>query len=240
LNILRRGGVGKIPGHKSDEYYTTNHLFTLDELVRAELTRLQKCLYGFGINKTRDIWYSKKWTTQEFDYRQENGLDPLIDLDEVCYGKQVNNTVLREQWASLQMSNPEKFIPPKQAFLIQAIIGRSLYVFPLEWWYIEFHKDDLLFVCTEELNNATTLLNLARKLGLPDHDFEQVIAQGAYNVGGNRGYDTATSWQELQNETISNSQSENPLSDKLFQELKEFLEPINERLFDLVGERCSW
>ena len=189
------------------------------------------------------MWYKRAWTRNEFDYREKHGLPSLIDLDEVCYGtKPVNKTVTRIQWASLQMQSPQKFIPRNQAFLIQALVGRSLYVLPLEWWYILFHPEDLIFACTEELNNATALLELARQLGLPDYDFEPVIAQGAYNVGGHRGYDTATSWSEVRNETEASNGGgdEIPLSDELRQELDEFLKPFNERLFSLVGKRCDW
>lgn len=239
LDTLRKG-LGNVPMNQSDDFYRENYLFSLEELVRAELDQLNKCIYDFGIQLTWDKWYSSKWTRHEFDYRQVHGLPPLIDLDEVCYGKtKVSNTVLREQWTALQTENPEKFIPPRQAFLIQAIIGRSLYVLPLEWWYIEFDREDLIFVCTEELSNATALLGLARQLGLPDYDFEDAISQGAYNVGGHRGYDTATSWNELKNET-QNVVEEIPLSTELRQELEGFLKPFNERLFSLVGKRCDW
>ncbi|CAJ1954121.1 unnamed protein product [Cylindrotheca closterium] len=239
-----RSGHGAIPLNKSDDFYKEHFLFSLEELVRAELDQLNRCLYGFGISKTRDMWYHRHWTRKEFDYREKNGLPPLIDLDEVCYGtKPVNKTVTRIQWASLQMQNPQKYIPPKQAFLIQALVGRSLYVLPLEWWYILIHREDMLFVCTEEINNATALLHLSRQLGLPDYDFEPVIAQGAYNVGGHRGYDTATSWNEVRNETDNYSGDDGdeiPLSVELRQELDEFLKPFNERLFNLVGKRCDW
>lgn len=165
-------------------------------------------------------------------------MPPLIDLDQVCYGNQVNKTVLRQQWASLQMENPLKYIPSRQAFLIQSLIGRSLYTLPLEWYYIKFDKNDLIFMCTEDLNNATALLELSRQLGLPDYDFTDTISQGAFNVGGHRGYDEATNWTEVQEEKVD--ETDIPLSDELRQELEEFLEPLNERLFALVGKRCDW
>eukprot|EP00980_Cylindrotheca_fusiformis_P031367 scaffold26259_cov108-Cylindrotheca_fusiformis.AAC.1 len=244
LETLRKGiGGGSVLKDQSDDYYKEKHLFSLEELVRAELNQLKKCLDDFGIKKTSDKWYSKTWAREEFDYRQVHHLPPLIDLDGVCYGQKVNRTVLREQWATLQMDFPEKYIPPRQAFLVQALIGRSLYVLPLEWWYMQFERQDLMFVCTEELNNATALLNLARGLGLPDFDFEESISQGAYNVGGHRGYDTATSWSELLNETKDSStatQDTIPLSKELRQQLDDFLKPLNERLFSLVGKRCNW
>lgn len=241
IEDLRRGSRNGVPKGKDDDYYKKHHLFSLEELVRAELDQLYECLYNFGPNATRDLWYDQIWTRSEFDRRQKHGLPPLIDLDEVCYGKQISSKVVRKQWELLQTKNPEKYIQPKNAFLIQALIGRSIYVLPLEWWYIQFSSKQLLFVCTEDLSNATTLLNVARQLGLPDYDFENVIANGAYNVGGHRGYDKATPWQEIDSEANTTGREEEiPLSKDLAKELGDFLEPFNERLFALVGKRCDW
>jgi len=114
-------------------------------------------------------------------------------------------------------------------------------------------------------------------LGLPKYDgFAKVLEEGAYNVGGHRGYDTATSWEEIQSRTTTttvnnktvtthpntNTNTNNddededgggdgvgeqekqkqkiPLPDDLYQELKEFITPLNERLFALTGKRCNW
>jgi hypothetical protein len=93
-----------------------------------------------------------------------------------------------------------KVIVDKNVHLQQAIIGRSLYVLPLEWWYVAFDPSDIMFVCTEELSDPDTLSDLVLQLGLPPYNFTDVVAEGAYNVGGHRGYDTATSWEELQQE----------------------------------------
>ena len=162
-------------------------------------------------------------------------------MSQVCYGKQVSKTIVRKQWQSLQTESPNKFIQSNNAFLIQSLIGRSIYVLPLEWWYIQFSSKDMFFLCTEELNNATALLNLARQLGLPDYDFEKVIAEGAFNVGGHRGYDKATTWDEIASESnVTKKEEEIPLSDSLKAELQDFLKPFNERLFELVGKRCDW
>ena len=53
-----------IPSGFSDDYYKENHIFSLEEMVRAELDQLKNCLSDFGIDKTRDAWYSKTWTKQ--------------------------------------------------------------------------------------------------------------------------------------------------------------------------------
>jgi hypothetical protein len=196
----KRGVLGRQP----DEYYD-KFLFTFEELIRAELHQLKRCLLlpgGFGAEKTRNKWHREQWTRAEFDRRQENGWDPLIDLDEVCYGQPVNRTVLRPQWAELQMTNPEKYIPPRNAFLIQSLIGRSLYVFPLEWWYILFDPNDILFFCTEDLNEPTKLNDLSMQLGLPSFDYTAIVDQGAFNVGTNQGYDQATPWDELESDPL--------------------------------------
>mmetsp|Transcript_6873 Transcript_6873/g.7750 ORF Transcript_6873/g.7750 Transcript_6873/m.7750 type:complete len:114 (+) Transcript_6873:231-572(+) len=110
---------------------------------------------------------------------------------------------------------------------------------------------------------------LAVQLGLPKYDgFTQVLEEGAYNVGGHRGYDTATSWEDIQSGTTTTTtpnitttttttnnnddedngggavgeqqQQQIPLPEELYQELKEFITPLNERLFALTGKRCNW
>jgi hypothetical protein len=78
------------------------------------------------------------------------------------------------------------------------MIGRSLYVLPLEWWYLQFDPQNIMFVCTEELSDPSTLNELVLQLGLPSYNFTSVVEEGAYNVGGHRGYDKATSWEELE------------------------------------------
>jgi hypothetical protein len=258
--IAYQHGKNGIMAKQPDAYYEP-YFFSFEELVRAELQQLRKCLDGFGPAKTRDRWYDQPWTREEFDRRETKGLPPLIDLDKVCYGEQVNKTVVRKQWADLQMKHPERYIPPNNAFLIQSFIGRSLYVLPLEWWYILFDSKDIQFYCTEDLSNSETLNDFSMQLGLPSYNYSDVVAQGAFNVGGHRGYDKATSWEALQEEDngISNNDAEAtnesssssssttaalddgiPLSAELRQEVLDFIRPYNERLFKLVGKRCDW
>lgn len=262
LQTYQSGMKKNIPGHEPDEYYE-EYLFTLEEFVRAELDELKKCLGpgGFGAEQTRQRWYKPhEWTRADFDRRQEEGLDPLIDLDEVCYGKRVNRTVARPQWAEMQMKHPEKYIPPRSAFLIQSFIGRSLYVLPFEWWYMRFDPKDLFFYCTEDLNDPHKLNDLSMHLGLPSFNYTPIVDQGAFNVGTNQGYDTATPWQELQSDPLLvppkdfvDTQDEDdddkndddnedaiPLSPELRQEVLDFIRPYNERLFRLTGKRCNW
>jgi hypothetical protein len=137
----------------------------------------------------------------------------------------------------MQLANPKKIIMTQNAFLTQALIGRSLYVFPLEWWYMQFDPSDVLFMCTEDLSEADKLNQLGLQLGLPSFNFSGVIAQGAFNVGGHDGYDKATSWTVVETEE---AKEVIPLSDELRQEYLDFVQPINERLFALTGKRCNW
>jgi hypothetical protein len=240
LEYLKKGRMRGIDGRQPDAYYQ-KWLFSLEDFVRAELKQLKDCLFNFGPEATRQQWYHhKKWTQAEFDKRASTVGDPLIDLDQVCYGGLVNRTVLRPQWAEMQLAHPEKILLSRGAFLTQAIIGRSLYVFPLEWWYILLDPNDILFVCTEDLSKPEVLNDLALELGLPSYNFSDVVSEGAYNVGGHRGYDKATSWQDLKHDDDNNDDDGIPLSTELRRELEEFLQPLNERLFRLTGKRCDW
>ena len=247
---LKTGRVHTIKRNQPDEMYEP-YLFSFEQFIQAELKQLQKCIYGFGIDLTRKRWYkSNRWTHEEFDRRQQPPQDdnnntlvnnnPLIDMDHVCYGDYVNNTVLRPQWAELQMANPQKVILSNTAFLTQSLIGRSIYVLPLEWWYINFDPQDMMFVCTEDLSDPQTMTELALQLGLPEYDFSDVIAQGAFNVGGHKGYDEATDWTIVEQETTKHNEDIIPLSDAVKQEYLDFVRPFNERLFQLVGKRCQW
>jgi hypothetical protein len=251
---MQKGKVRGIESGQTDEYYH-EFLFSFEELIRAELDLLKECLSsssspdedGYGAVDTRTRWGGKKWARQEFERRQNMSLPPLIDLDEICYGKRISKQVLRRQWTTLQTENPSKIILDHNTHLVQAIIGRSLYLYPLEWWYLQFDDKDIFFMCTEELNDMTgaPLNELGMHLGLESYNFSSVVAEGAYNVGGHRGYDKATSWAEVEEEEHHSQQEhgddkEIPLSEALKQELQDFLDPINERLFQLTGRRCNW
>jgi hypothetical protein len=293
IKLLQRGRRSDIPSHHPDDFYTP-YLFSLEDFVRTELKQLRACLYGFGSTVTYDKWqYQSPFRTFVKDRFVANNTNatippPLIDLEEFCYGRQVNDTVYRPHWAELQMNNPNKVIFNFDLHLKQALIGRSLYTFPLEWWYLVYPPNDIYFVCTEELSDPDTLNDLALHLGLPSYNFSSAVALGAYNVAGHKGYDSATSWEDMELEgklmttttaTISSSSSSSsilgdgteaaesaavypvssttvvahgtdpkeyastngiPLPEDLFNELKDFIEPINERLFALIGKRCKW
>ena len=267
--------------NREDDDYYLPYLFTLEEFIRAELKQLKGCLYDWGPKKTYNKWYRSSSYKEALTLRnrKDNSSNntilsqPLIDLDGVCYGQSVSRTVYREQWSEMQTNNPRKVLINKNLHLTQAFIGRSLYVFPLDWWYVNFRPDpddpstanSITFVCTEDLNKVDTLNDLTAKLGLPKFDgFDEILNEGAYNVGGHRGYDKATSWEDLKLEKATSGTNEEaadptqdssdhakattsipvtngiPLPEDLYLELKEFIDPMNERLFALTGNRCDW
>jgi len=227
--------------------------------MRAELETLKSCLHGSAIVQARQHWGRTEWgptTYANWEARQKQAQKTnisstfynLTDLDRFCYGQRVNATVLRPQWATLQMQNPQKKIMDKNTHLLQSHLGRSLYALPLEWWYAQLPQDsnnNLYFVCTEELKDLSgqSLEPLRQWLGLPPFNFSTVLQQGAYNVGGhgNMAYDTSTSWASIQEQpNATGMETEIPLSAAFRRELESFLQPYNERLFQLVGKRCQW
>lgn len=245
-----------IPKGMAEEYYRENHLFSFEDMLKAELKVLRECFApgGRGEIKAKERFGKMSWAIEEFQRRKEKNLPPLIDLDDHCYGGKVNHLVPRQQWADLIEANPEKIINLPNLHLVQSFVGRSLYAFPLEWWYIAYPADDIYLVCNEDMrdNAADMLGHLSSWLGLPEFDFSDVVSEGMYNVGGHRGYDEATSWEEVTGKDAEAHQEEDehdlleerekniPISDELRQELLEFVKPFNERLFELTGQRCNW
>ena len=133
-----------------------------------------------------------------------------------------------------------KVILDRNLHLTQAFIGRSLYLFPLEWWYTAFPREHIYFVCTEELEDFSgeSMNSVGKFLGLPRYDnFSEVVQGGAFNVGGHRGYDNEISWDKIGNE---HKKDEVELSVELRKEVEEFIRPYNERLFNMSGRRCNW
>ena len=246
IEYLRKGHGARmgIRSQQPDEYYEP-YLFSFEDMILAELDILEECFApgGHGEKATAAKWFHKAWPKAEIERRSKERLPPLIDLDGVCYGGKVDSKILRKQWTKLQTLHPEKVIAPNNLFLTQAIIGRSLYVFPLEWWYFQFPKDDIYFVCTEELSDMSgeSMNQVALHLGLPAHNFSSIVAEGAYNVGGHRGYDTATSWEEVaEEEKTEQVKPPIPLTEETRARLQAFVNPYNERLFELTGRRCDW
>lgn len=242
LAHLRVGKEDGIEKNQPDEYYN-QYIFSFEDMMRAELAVLRQCFQpgSKAEQETRQRWGTmSEWIENEYERRERENLPSLIDLDGFCYGGTVNSTVLRRQWTHLVAEQPEKIIRDRNTHLTQALIGRSLYLFPLEWWYAAFDPSHLYFVCTEELQDLTgeSMSLIGEFLGLPRFDnFSTVVQAGAYNVGGHKGYDTEVTLKELQEEHKS---SEIPLSAEFRKELEDFIRPYNERLFRLTGRRCDW
>jgi hypothetical protein len=241
IEEMKKGRWAHIETGMSVDYYTT-FLFTFEEMVRAELNVLTECFdlkNGSGVVGANQDWSKTSAFKAEFKRRSQNNLPPLVDLDGHCYGDVLKEPVIKRQWSELVANNPQKVFSPSNVHLKQSLIGRSLYVFPLEWWYARFKASDIYFVCTEEMHDFSgrSMGRLADFLGLPSYNFSTVVKGGAFNVGGHRGYDTELAWNEIEsgNEAIII-----PLADEFRAKLIDFVRPYNDRLFELVGRRCDW
>lgn len=265
LTKLKRGqgmtASGKpIPGGKTEKFYQ-DYLYTFEELASAELAALRECLRPGGRGETYSFnHYGKdnQFFHGTFESRANSSKTPLIYLDGACYEDTKSQFVPRVQWNELAKRIPDKILDLPNLQLTQSIIGRGVYVLPLEWWYEVFAstsaqgEDWIHTVCTEEMgdNPVDTMDDVSSFLGLPEFDFRNTTSAGRYNVGGHRGYDTLTTADEEADEhdeslsSTSESKSSSidltSISDELMTELMEFYRPYNERLFALIGRRCAW
>lgn len=257
IEIMRNGKAPGIAKNKSDEYYH-QYLYSFEEMLRAELKTIKACIApgGPGEQGAKERWGQEPWGKEVFAERKRKGLPPLLDLDGTCYGDFISKTVPRRQWQELVDSKPHKFLNVPSLHLSQAMIGRSLYVYPLEWWYAMHPHEDIYFLCTEEMRDMTgePINQIGKFLGLPSFNFSGIVNAGAYNVGGHKGYDKVTSWEtvdvkkeegpreqvNLTKATTPSEEDEIPLSDEFRQEMLDFYKSHNERLFKLVGRRCNW
>jgi hypothetical protein len=253
LEIMKRGKTANIPGNQTDEFYQ-QFLFSFEEMLQAELITLRQCLNPGGSGERGAIvrWGKEPWGQRAITNRKEIGLPPLIDLDGSCYGNFVSKNVPRRQWQELVDANPHKFLNVPALHLAQAIIGRSLYVYPLEWWYEIHPRENIYFLCTEEMQDMSgePINKVAKFLGLPSFNFSQVLKMGSYNVGNHKGYDQATSWETVHLEaknkqddsvgSVMESPDSIPISAEFRLEMLHFFESHNERLFQLTGRRCNW
>ena len=254
IEMFRKGKVKGIDPHLTDEEYKEKYLFTFEEMMKAELATLNDCLAngGNGIEGARKKWAHKNWAKPIYERREREVLPPLVDLDGQCYGGFFSRESPRKQWKDLAKAQPEKFLNVPNMHLSQAMIGRSLYVYPLEWWYELFPPKDLYFLCTEEMRDMTgePLNKLGQFLGLPSYNFSGIVGAGMYNVGGHKGYDKVTSWEEVADEHGGEKQTEEiheeevkeeiPITPEFRRELLDFFKPHNQRLFKVIGRRCQW
>jgi len=219
------------------EQYYHQFLFSFEQLIEAELKNLEDCLKssGRGEINTKSEFGSINEYHNEFLRRDMGNLPPLIAIDDVCYGDEEP----RKQFQELIEKYPEKILKNvPNMHLVQSLVGRSIYVLPLEFWYAIYPNDLLYVVCSEDLRGkpAESLSDLSDFLGLPPFDFSKVVEQGMFNVGGHVGYDTVTKWNETDNVDLSDI----PISVDLRKRYMDFMYPYNERLFSLIGKRCHW
>lgn len=264
-----------IPGGKTEKYYRQHHLFSFEELVYAELGVLKECLAYGGKGEE---WTNKRFGAKEHKFFYETiqrrninrtnsstttTAPPLIHLDGACYKEHNSMAVPREQWKELATEHPDKTLALPNLQLVQSIVGRGIYSFPLAWWYEVFshvaasnEEERIHVVCTEDMASTPELAmdDVTKFLGLPEFDFTSVTSVGRYNVGGHRGYDTITQDEDngeitpeedqLQVNQESSVYTDNDdllaISDALRNELLHFYKPYNERLFRMIGKRCPW
>jgi hypothetical protein len=224
---------------RSDDWFMSNRIFSFEDLIRAELKQLRICLTpgGAGEVVAQELYGTTSWAAPVMQQRQREGKIPLVTIDESCYGSRVSKDVPRIQWKNLVEEYPQKIIDVPNLHLVQSLIGRSLYVLPLEWWYELYSKRDLHIVCSEDLRYRTNdaMSNVTDFLGLPSFNFTNVTSSGMYNVGGHTGYDTITKWNDT-----NDAPNDIPISEELRNEYLDFVKPFNERLFELTGKRCDW
>lgn len=244
IEKMKNGKIKGVAKGRPESYYF-DFLFSFEDMIKAELKVLRECFSpdGPGIVGAQKTFGDTAWARPEFERRANEDEPPLVDLDGFCYGEKVNSTVLRKQWSELQSKHPEKVIIDSNLHLVQSFIGRSLYTFPLEWWYALYPRQEIYFICTEELSDLSgaPLNELGQFLGLPSYNFSEIVTKGAYNVGGHRGYDKEISWEMISEESEKDALNKViPLSNETMDELRQFVKPYNERLFKLTGRRCKW
>lgn len=146
----------------------------------------------------------------------------------------------QHQWVHLNTTHPQKLqylLQMPNIHLIQSLLGRGLYVMSLNLWYDIFsNKNNIYTICLEDLSVSTKAMeNVTAFLGLPFFDYTEIIKTGRYNVRGNEGFDTVSSFP-----STKDGDKDFFLSPSLLQELIDFYNPYNEQLFRLIGKKCSW
>ncbi|CAH0377519.1 unnamed protein product [Pelagomonas calceolata] len=132
-------------------------------------------------------------------------------------------------------------LPRLNAHLWRQLVGRGLYISNLDWWYAALPEEDMLLVCSEDLNDlqkaASEMGRVASFIGLSQFDFGAAVARGKYNAGAqHRGYGAVTSWTDA----ASLAEKRPAISTEARQHIDNFTAPFNERLFSRAGHRCRW
>ena len=132
-------------------------------------------------------------------------------------------------------------LPRLNAHLWRQLVGRGLYIANLDWWYASHQSEDILLVCSEDLNDAdkaaSEMGRVASHIGLSPFDFSEAVARGKYNAGArHRGYDAVTSWKDAS--VLAEKRPAMATTARLL--INNFTAPFNERLFLRANHRCRW
>jgi hypothetical protein len=132
-------------------------------------------------------------------------------------------------------------LPRLNAHLWRQLVGRGLYVSNLDWWYASHQSEDILLVCSEDLNDAdkaaSEMGRVASHIGLSSFDFGGAVSRGKYNAGAqHKGYGVVTSWGDA----ALLSEKRPAMSQTARDKIDNFTAPFNERLFARTSHRCRW
>ena len=221
--------------HQSDEYLTSRYLYSFEDMIRAEINMLNECMKPGGVAETEGLKQSY-WANSMMISRHQRGLPPMVDIINGCYGTDERRAL---QWGPLRAQNPDGLLDLPNVHRWEGMLGRGLYAVQAEWWYTAYPNDDIHMICSNEMKADTVnvLNSVTEFLGLPEFEYSDVVSQGMYNVRGHEGYDKLTSWDSEKKEKTEDAI---PLSDVFREELNAYVNIHNERLFSLVGKRCSW
>ena len=132
-------------------------------------------------------------------------------------------------------------LPRLNAHLWRQLVGRGLYISNLDWWYASHQSEDILLVCSEDLNDAdkaaSEMGRVAAHVGLSSFNFGEAVSRGKYNAGAqHKGYNAVTSWKDAALLTEKRPAMSQTARDKI----DNFTAPFNERLFARTNHRCRW
>ena len=132
-------------------------------------------------------------------------------------------------------------LPRLNAHLWRQLVGRGLYVSNLDWWYASHQSEDILLVCSEDLNDAdkaaSEMGRVAAHVGLSSFDFGAAVSRGKYNAGAqHKGYGAVTSWKDAE----ALAEKRPAMSEAARRTIDNFTAPFNERLFARTNHRCRW
>ena len=132
-------------------------------------------------------------------------------------------------------------LPRLNAHLWRQLVGRGLYIANLDWWYASHQSEDILLVCSEDLNDAdkaaSEMSRVAAFIGLSSFNFGEAVAKGKYNAGAqHKGYGAVTSWKDAE----ALAEKRPAMSEAARRTIDNFTAPFNERLFARTNHRCRW